>query len=188
MRDDMKIQKNNTISSTTFKILHAVIGILLASALISNTTMAAQMYKWVDEDGNISYQDSPPPEGSNIIKEEALEGSSGNSNTSSEESGNNAVIAYTVDDCEACDLLKTRLNALQVPFTEQSLQDRDVQTRILELGDSLRAPTLFIGDKMITNVSSNNLISELQQAGYELDIIENDPDYIPPTESEETAE
>jgi len=186
MSKNNKVQKNKTLFS--LKTIYAFVVIFFVSPLIGNAAIAAQMYKWVDENGNISYQDSPPPEGSNIIKKEALEVSSNSSNTSEDESGPNTLVIYTIDDCEACSLLKTRLNALQVPFTEQSLQDPQVQARILELNDSLTAPTLFIGDKIITDVSRGNLVTELQQAGYELDIIENDPDYIPPQESDETAE
>ena len=37
------------------------------------TPMAATMYKWVDEDGNVTYQDYPPPTNSRILSESDLD-------------------------------------------------------------------------------------------------------------------
>jgi uncharacterized protein DUF4124 len=34
------------------------------------SSVSAKMYKWVDEEGNVTYSQTPPPEGSNVTKED----------------------------------------------------------------------------------------------------------------------
>lgn len=146
--------------------------VLLLSVLFNvNTAFAAKLYKWVDKDGNVSYQDSPPPLGSKIEREEEINPPSNSEPISTQPT--EPITVYTVEDCESCDLLMLRLQNWEIPFTEESLQDRDIQARILELSDSLSAPTLFIGDNLISNLTGSSLISELQQAGYQVDSSSN---------------
>lgn len=38
--------------------------LLVLLLFISSPISAAKVYKWVDEDGNVSYRDKPPPKGS----------------------------------------------------------------------------------------------------------------------------
>lgn len=139
---------------------------LFLFGLINHTAQAAKLYKWVDENGNISYQDSPPPDGSNVVNEKEIRAPKSTSQTPS--TPTDPVMVYTVDNCEGCELLLLRLQNWNVPTEQKSLQDREVQARILELSGSLQAPTLFIGDKLISNLASDNLISELNQAGYNI--------------------
>lgn len=145
--------------------------VLSLALLNSHSAFAAKLYKWVDKNGNVSYQDSPPPEGSKVVREEEIDTPSdeAQSNTQPTET----VTVYTVENCEACDILKLRLQNWNVPFNEQSLQDREVQARILQLSDSLQAPTLFIGDKLVSDLTGPNLISELQQTGFQIETASN---------------
>ena len=154
-------------------------GVILLALLSSHTAWSAKLYKWVDKDGNISYQGSPPPAGSTLIKEEEITSTS-NPNTPAPQVGL-PVIVYTVDNCESCDALLLLFQNWGIEVQEQSLQSREVQARILELSDSLSAPTLFIGDKLISDMTTSNISSELQQAGYQIDESEDNETISPNT-------
>lgn len=65
----IKTEKSKTTSDTTVpaQSLHRL-GLLVAVPVVSLFTLVllstpadARLYKWVDEDGNVSYQDVPPP-------------------------------------------------------------------------------------------------------------------------------
>ncbi|WP_154223327.1 DUF4124 domain-containing protein [Marinicella rhabdoformis] len=43
---------------------------LLMSSLMISTGMAGKLYKWVDEDGNVTYSDKVPPEQNKLAREE----------------------------------------------------------------------------------------------------------------------
>lgn len=133
---------------------------------LSNTSFANQLYKWVDENGNISYQDQPPPEDVAVSQEILKSKSSSSITKPNAPQHNNPVVVYTVDNCDSCEIILLRLKQLGIPNQEQSLLDPDVQTRILSLSGSLSAPTIFIGDKLLNNTSEQNLKTELKAAGY----------------------
>lgn len=140
----------------------ALIGISFV-LLNSQTSTATQLYKWVDQNGNISYQDTPPPKGSKVLDAKTVEGSKSNGSQPGK-----MVSVYTVDECESCTEVITKLQALNINHEVKSLNDRDAQALILEATGSLLAPTLKIGDKVITDISQKNLERELSDAGYVL--------------------
>lgn len=131
---------------------------------------ADTLYKWVDENGKISYQDYPPPKGAaisqEVLKETTVPTIAGQPELTAEQI--NPVVVYTVANCNACEIMLLRLKQLGIPNQQQSLLDRTVQARILEITDNLSAPTVFIGDKLLVNDSESNLLKELESAGYQL--------------------
>lgn len=136
---------------------------MVVMALGSNT-YAAKLYKWVDKDGNISYQDQPPPKNAKILKEDTI-----NLDTPvKKNTGNTTPLrVYTVANCNACDNLIARLESMGVPTESRLLdQDEEATRRILEQSDSLMVPTVFLGDQIITNINIDSLSSQLEQAGY----------------------
>jgi len=94
--------KKSTLSSNIVVSL-----LILTTSLICSTSVyAAKLYKWVDKDGNISYQDQPPPESAKILKEDTLKATA---KTTSAEGGNTVpVVVYVGEDCAPCDRLITR--------------------------------------------------------------------------------
>ena len=154
----------NKNQSNFFKVIS--LSLLSLVIIYTNAASAAKLYKWVDKDGNVSYQDSPPPEGSQIIQEKEIQ----RSEPSSQPAvvfRQQPVIVYTVDDCLECESLLTKLRDWGIPVSEASLQNRAVQARVLEITDSLSAPTLFIGDNLISDHSDENLSAELLNGGHQ---------------------
>ena len=148
----------------------SAIALLLCAGYSSldDSAWAAKMYKWVDAAGNISYQDKPPPKSAKLIEESELQNSSPKPRPTTRKKTITPVTAYTITNCEDCTQLIGFLKKAKIPIVELSLQDREVQSRILRLSGKISAPTLFIGDTLVTDLSEPGLITILKKAGYTL--------------------
>lgn len=134
------------------------------------TQMAATMYKWVDEDGNVTYQDYPPPTNSRILSESDLDELNLTMGTTNDvASEDNPVTLYTTPNCEVCDLVRMNLTKLRLPFTERKLNsDRAAQQELQDKTGQLVAQTLFIGETRIMAFSQEQLRGSALDAGYEV--------------------
>jgi len=143
--------------------------IVILGILASNAVTAAKLYKWVDKDGKVSYQDSPPPNNANVKDQTTIvtPSSPSEGNTSSDQPSV-PVMVYTTTNCALCELLLSKLQKWGVPAEEGSILNREVQSKILSLTDGLSAPTLFIDDKLISDLSESNLTIELESVGFKL--------------------
>lgn len=136
---------------------------------LSSTATAGKLYKWVDADGNISYQDSPPPNNAKVLEESTIRNNGApNATTANSSGGPTPVIVYTIENCNSCLRLLSTLQQLAVPYQEESLLSREIQSRILEQTDSLAAPTMFFNNKFVSGLSDEALKTELRAAGYEV--------------------
>jgi len=138
--------------------------VLLAWSFLSAPVSAAKLYKWVDKDGKVSYS-AEPPKGAKSIGE-VVEASETESTRRASAIQNNPVVIYTLENCEDCQALLQKLKNWKVAVQERSLQDREIQARLLAIGNGVVAPSLFIGDRLIKNLSEDHLIEELDAAGY----------------------
>jgi len=140
---------------------------------------AAKLYKWVDKNGVVSYQDRPPPSGSKILEETTTKEPTGGQG-SGNQSSLDPVRVYTVADCDMCSNVVQRLKKLDVPVIELSLQnDREAQSIILERSNSLVAPTVFIGEEMLQGSSVSKLEQVLEENGYKIAKPEVEKDQAP---------
>jgi len=133
---------------------------------ISVNSYAGKLYKWVDKNGVVSYQDQPPPKDAKILSEKSvktsLDSSDGNPNEDLPQ-----VLIYTVANCAICEYFVNILKRENVPHIELPLQsDREAQSRILAQADSLSAPTLFIGEQLLQTNDGGKLKDVLAKAGY----------------------
>jgi hypothetical protein len=99
---------------------------VLVTALAVAPAYAAKLYKWVDERGNISYQDRPPPEGAGRVEEKTLrEGRGGNSGSpeAAEAAAKSPVTLYMVPKCSPCDAARAYLRKRGVPFSEVNVSE-----------------------------------------------------------------
>lgn len=138
--------------------------LLLFTALsFSHTVFATKLYKWVDQNGNISYQDTPPPDNAKVLEESSFK-----RGTTSEEpaSESTPVTVYTVENCDACEMLLLRLQQLDIPHEVESLLNKDVQAEIMSVHDALTAPTLKIGDRYVVDLTDEGILNNLQEAGF----------------------
>ena len=148
--------------------------LFLAGIFLAVATAGAQdMYKWVDEQGNVTYQDQPPPgqedsaapfaEDSEFAAELAAE-KTRRSITSSV-----PVTLYSVPVCDACDMVRLLLERNGVPYTEMDAgEDAAAQKEIKALTGQLSVPVLTVGDTVVSGYSSTGIEAQLVDAGYTL--------------------
>ncbi|NOZ10362.1 MAG: glutaredoxin family protein [Gammaproteobacteria bacterium] len=154
--------KNDTL---TFLICVAVV-----SALFSVEAFAQRTYRWVDEDGKVTYQDALPPDGALSVEEK------NNPNYGPISTGDTGatiaaskypVILYSISDCTGCDAARNYLKGRGVPFTEKNVEKNAVlQQEMREKVGALTVPTLVVGKKIMKGYMESLLAGELDQAGY----------------------
>ena len=143
---------------------------------------AQSLYKWVDEHGNVTYQDTPPP--SNVNYEEqtysdtndetSLEGNEASDPAAPAPSiddivAQNPVAFYSIENCDACDLVRLFLDNNNVPHTEKDIQSNlTLQEELLSRAGQLQVPTVAVGDKIVVGYSKSALADALTSKGYNL--------------------
>lgn len=168
IRNYMKIR---TIFAAFFARAACVTGLLI---LLSSpgSALAVTLYKWVDEQGNISYQDTPPPAGQkyeerSFSDEGARTGERNADIARSQAASEYPVTLYRADGCDSCDLAETILNSNKIPFTIVEVDtDTDAQKELQELVGSVRVPTLTIGEYLINGANRAAIEDALRANGY----------------------
>jgi len=140
---------------------------------------AQSLYKWIDENGNVTYQDSPPP--SNVEFEEQtyidpdeplLEEIDGSDTDDVEDQltvavETSPVSLYSIPACDACDLVRLFLENNGVPYEEKDIRDNlTLQKELQEIIGGLQVPTVLIGDKVIDGYSKSALREALIEKNY----------------------
>ncbi|HWR88542.1 MAG TPA: glutaredoxin family protein [Acidiferrobacterales bacterium] len=143
---------------------------VLVTMLAVAPAYAAKLYKWVDERGNISYQDRPPPEGVGKVEEKNLRDGGGDSGSpaAAEAAAKSPVMLYMVPKCSSCDAARVYLKKRGVPFTEVNVSEKNPQAQQemrKKIGE-LSVPTITVGSKVMQGYVESLLAGELDQAGY----------------------
>lgn len=149
---------------------NTLIAILFAS-LIATPAFAGKLYKWVDERGNISYQDRPPPEGQGRVEEKNIREGAATASTDpsvAEAAAKAPVTLYMIPKCSPCDAARAYLKKRKVPFTEVNVSEKNPQgqeTMRKKVGE-LSVPTITVGGKVLQGYAESVVSSELDQVGY----------------------
>ncbi len=139
--------------------------------MVSGPGYTATLYKWVDAEGNVTYQGSPPPAEYQVIEQGEFLGSGPDIDERDQHNRRLAATTpidlYTTENCEVCDLVRFHLNQLGLPFIEQTLFDNKVaQDQLKERSGGLNAPSLFIGDQLVTSYNLSALEATAITAGF----------------------
>ncbi|MDH3280845.1 MAG: DUF4124 domain-containing protein [Gammaproteobacteria bacterium] len=150
--------------------------VTLVAFAVSPAASGAKLYKWVDQDGKVTYQDQPPPEDAQSVKEYRDPEVRRPAVAAAGERA--PVTLYSVEKCDACDLVRLFLQKKGVPFSEIDVgNDREAQQELLENVGQLGVPTLMVGNTPLAGYSPTGIEAELRNAGY-----------LPPLEPEEPGE
>lgn len=134
--------------------------LLALTLLVSSVGSAATLYKWVDADGKITYQDSPPPEESQVLEQRELadSGIDERDQYNRRLATTKPIDLFTTENCNVCDLVRFNLNQLGLPFNEQNLfENKPAQDQLKERSGGLNAPTLYLGDRLITSYGLSSM-------------------------------
>jgi len=146
-------------------------GISLA-IMMPASSFAVTLYKWIDDEGNVSYQDTPPPAGRDFEQKSfSREGTrTGDTNTEialSRAAREYPVKVYIAKNCESCDRVVEILESNSVPYESVEVDtDADAQRKLIELVGSMRVPALIIGDKLIDDINRTTIEDTLTRSGY----------------------
>lgn len=158
----MKISLN--ITSAQF------ISAVLVSLLLLNSAHAGKLYKWVDANGRVSYQDKPPPKNAKILDEKTIDQKkSAYNNVDRAKSPLRAtpIDIYVTNSCVSCDEIVDKLAELNIPHNEKDIENfRDIQSIIIRQTNGLTVPAVFIDNRLVQNAKLNTLEAILRDHGY----------------------
>lgn len=143
----------------------------VAVLTLSAPAQAAKLYKWVDERGNVTYLDRPPPEGEGgRVEEKTLRvkpGSSGDP-TVGMLAARSPVVLYVTAGCSPCDTARSHLQKRGVPFREIDVSEKnpEAQEEMRKKVGQLSVPTITVGGRVMRGYMDSLLDGELDQAGY----------------------
>jgi glutaredoxin len=142
-----------------------VVPAIAAALFAAASAEATQLYRWVDEDGNITYQDRPPPDSASNVDKREFDGRA----APRTESGRSpsGVTLYVVPDCVSCDYVRGMLEKREVPFREVNVgTDVAAQGALKKQAGDLSVPTVVIGSRIVKGYVEPILKAELDQAGF----------------------
>jgi len=157
--------KTTVMSSVRYRTRIGLCAALAACFLAAGPAAAEdELYKWVDEDGNVTYQDRPPPDERGQVKtmDQDLGGAE-----PAPVMPDVDVVLYSIEACDPCDLVRELLRERGVPFEEKNADnDAEVQAEIKEVAGSVQVPVLAIGNEALTGYNKDLIINELEEAGF----------------------
>jgi glutaredoxin len=144
-----------------------LLGMFMLAA--TGTLVAAELYRWEDEKGNVEYRDTPPP--ASAKKVEQLRRSGGVIEGVSslpfnvQQAAKNFPVTLWNSSCGApCDQAREHLARRGVPHTEKDPQN-DVEA-FKKLTGGIDVPVLYVGSNRIKGYFESEWDSALDVAGY----------------------
>lgn len=136
-----------------------------AAVLFSAPAFATKLYRIVDEDGNVSYQDREPESGT--AKVEQREVRDGGSTLHDASAATGPVTLYVVPECVTCDYVRGLLEQREVPFKTVDVgTDAAAQESLKKRAGDLSVPVLLIGNRVVKGYVEPILRAELDKAGF----------------------
>jgi glutaredoxin len=130
----------------------------------------AQMYRWVDANGRVTYSDTPPPPSAVKQQKKPIpsdeQESSGMPYALSEAAKNFPVTLYTSTGCAPCDEGRALLKKRGIPFSEKTVSSSEDIERMKRAGGNGRLPFLTVGRNSQTGFEAGAWDATLTSAGY----------------------
>src|SRR5688500_5598832 len=140
----------------------------LAVAFAAPTLDAAQLYRWVDEKGNVEWRDTPPPPHAKNVERRNVGGNTIQTSElpySTQQAMKKHPVSLWVFNCgDPCDRARTHLTRRGIPYTERSAE-KEHET-LKKLTGSTEVPVLFVGTRQLKGYDESDWNSALDSAGY----------------------
>jgi glutaredoxin len=145
----------------------AALGICVLSAL-SGAVLAAQLYRWVDERGNVEWRDTPPPSSAKKVESRNIGGGTvpaAELPYSVQLAVKNFPVTLWTTDCgDACTKARAHLARRGVPHAEKD--PRNDFENFKKLTGGSEVPVLFVGSNRLKGYLEGDWDSALDTAGY----------------------
>ena len=142
--------------------------LVCAASILSGAVFAAQLYRWVDEKGNVEWRYTPPPASAKKIEQRRV--NVGTTDTASlpysvQQAVKNFPVTLWIYNCGApCDQARAHLARRGVPYTEKDPQ-ADVEA-FKKLTGSAEIPVLYVGSTRLKGYLDSDWDAALDAAGY----------------------
>ena len=148
------------------------VALLLLVSFSIYPAVAGELYKWVDERGNVTYQSSPPPENAAKVEKSKITTGIDDAVVKTEtveavDKNVKPVTFYSKQECPSCEDVREYFELNGIPYEEIDLTDNKAEEEELvkKLGYS-SVPTFGIGEKYISGFEKNLLKKILVSEGY----------------------
>ena len=145
------------------------IAILLATAILSAAPLgAAQLYRWVDEKGNVEWRDTPPPPSAKKVEQRKVGGGTipaAELPYSVQQAVKNFPVTLWTTDCgDTCTRARAHLARRGVPYDEKD--PRTDFENFKKLTGGTEVPVVFIGSTRLKGYLEGDWDAALDTAGY----------------------
>lgn len=140
----------------------------LLLAAVAVPAAAAQLYRWVDEKGNVEWRDTPPPAHAKNVERRNVSGNTIETSTlpySVQQAVKKHPVTLWAFDCgEPCTKARAHLARRGVPHTERNPQ-KEAEAMKKATG-ALDVPVLFVGSNQLKGYLETTWDAALDSAGY----------------------
>jgi hypothetical protein len=146
-------------------ISYVLAGLLLSSAFAVD---AAQLYRWVDEKGNVEWRDTPPPANAKKVEQRSVGG--GTTQTPQlpytvQQAMKSFPITLWISSCgDGCDKARAHLARRGIPYTPKD-PATEFESFKKQTGGS-EVPVIFIGSTRLRGYNESDWDNALDTAGY----------------------
>src|SRR5690242_20010513 len=143
--------------------------LICALSVLATPLYAAQLYRWIDEKGNVEWRDTPPPATAKKVEQRTVNvGAVPESELpySVKQAAKNFPVTLWATDCgDLCDRARAHLNRRGVPYSEKNPQS-DLEAFKKASGGGGEVPLLFVGSTRLKGYLESEWDSALDIAGY----------------------
>lgn len=138
--------------------------------LITVPAIGAELYRWVDENGQVTYSDLPPPPSAAATEQKRFVDRPGSQQLPyalQTAMRDHPVTLFSTDCGPMCTQATQLLEKRGVPFTEKNARDPQFQQELTALtGGKLEVPVLLVGKNVAKGFEQDSWQSALDIAGY----------------------
>lgn len=131
---------------------------------------AEELYRWVDEKGNVTYSDLPPPPSIDDVQQRRFGSRAGTQQLPyalQTATRDFPVTLYTTDCGAGCDDAAKLLDKRGIPYSQKNAKDPQVAQDLMKLMDGkVFAPVLMVGKNLVKGFEEGAWHSALDVAGY----------------------
>lgn len=142
--------------------------VFLTLALLAMQLHAAQLYRWVDEQGRVEWRDTPPPPNAKKVEQRNMSGNTIETSTlpySLQQAIKKFPVSLWTFDCgDPCTKARAHLARRGVPYSQRDAQKESEALR--KLSGSLEVPLLVVGSKQVRGYLEGEWDAALDAAGY----------------------
>ncbi|WP_298137103.1 glutaredoxin family protein [Acidiferrobacter sp.] len=140
------------------------VGVLM---LMGTVAHAATLYRWVDPNGVVTYQNTPPPASAGHVRVVHVGRPPSRSAVRQAVSALHPVVLYRAPHCAPCRQVSAYLHRRKIPFRAIDVsRGRSIVRAMKRKTGSTTVPTITVGKQVLIGYIPSALKNELTAAGY----------------------